>query len=147
MKSDKATDKVGQKLRAIVADIKRYVEKRIELVMLNSGEYFSHWIAVSVQRTTGALLLLGGVCFVLVALAIYLGNLIGSQSLGFLIVSIPLFVVGLSFIYLKPRRVFDTLQQSFEEEMIKAVEGNSKREHKKLESAEMEMDHSLSRNE
>lgn len=145
MRSDKATDKVGEKLRSMVADIKRYVEKRIELILLNSGEHFSHWIAVSVQRATGALLLLGGVCFVLVAIAIYLGNLIGSQSLGFLIVSGPLFVIGLSFIYLKPKWVFDTLQESFEEEMIKAVEGTREREHKKLESTEM--DHSLNRNE
>lgn len=147
MRSDKATntDKVGEKLRSIVADIKRYVEKRIELILLNSGEHFSYWVAVSVQRTTGALLLLVGVCFVLVALAIYLGSLIGSQSFGFLIVSIPLFIIGLSCIYLKPKGVFDTLQESFEEEIIKAVEGGREREQKKIESTEM--DHSLNRNE
>ncbi len=137
MKKNKKTDKLGQRLRAISADLKLYFEKRIELVMLNVGEYVSGWMAASLHRAAGALLLLGGVCFLLMALAIYLGNLLASESLGYVLVSLPLLLAGVLFLYLKPRGLFDQLQQVFEEEVIKAIEQDMKRDHDKIESAEM----------
>jgi hypothetical protein len=122
MKSNKITDQVGQKIRGITSDIKRYIEKRMELGLLNAGEYFSKWIAITVQRSAGVLLLAGGLCFLLVALAIYLGELLNSPSLGYVIVSIPLLIFGGLFMSLKPRRLFDELQERFEAEVIEAVE-------------------------
>lgn len=137
MKKNKNTDQLGQRLRTISADLKLYFEKRIELVMLNAGQYISGWMAASLQRATGALLLLGGVCFLLVALAIYLGNLLESESLGYVLVSLPLLLAGLLFMYLKPRGLFEHLQDIFEDEVIRAIEQDVKSEHKKIESAEM----------
>lgn len=127
-------DQLGQRLRAISADLKLYFEKRMELTMLNAGEYISGWMAASVQRATGAFLMLGGLCFLLVALAIYLGNVLGSPSLGYVLVSLPLLLVGGLFSYLKPRSVFLRLQHSFEEEVIKAIEQDVSAEKKKIES-------------
>lgn len=137
MESQNATDKVGQKLRSITGDIKRYIEKRIELMMLNSGEYFSKWIAISVHRSAGVMLLMGGVCFVLLAVAIYLDNVLGIPGLGFVIVSIPLFIFGVLFMYLKPTRLFEELQERFETELIEAVEQNGKENHKQIEAPEI----------
>lgn len=136
MAKEKGTDQLGQRLRRISADLKLYIEKRIELMMLNTGEYISGWMAASVQRTTGALLILGGLCFLLVALAIYLGDLLDSESLGYVIVSLPLLIAGLLFIYLKPRKLFDRLQQVFEGEVIKAINQNGEEIRKKLESSD-----------
>ncbi|MDZ7682064.1 MAG: hypothetical protein U5J63_10235 [Fodinibius sp.] len=130
-------DQLGQRLRTISADLKLYFEKRMELVMLNAGEYVSGWMAASVQRAAGALFLLGGLCFLSVALAIYLGNLLGSESLGYVLVSLPLLVAGGLFSYLKPRSVFEKLQHSFENEVIKAIEQDVSAEKKKIESATM----------
>lgn len=139
MKSDKVTDQVGQKLRGITADIKRYVEKRLELVMLNAGEHFSKWMAISVQRSAGVLLLVGGICFLLVALAIYLGDLLDSESMGYVIVSIPLLVLGGLFMSLKPRRLLHELQQRFEKEVIEAVEDQDRTStERKLKAPELE---------
>lgn len=137
MKKEKNKDRLGQRLRSITADLKLYIEKRIELVMLNTGEHLSGWMAATIQRATGVLLLLGGVCFLFVALAIYLGNILGNESLGYLLVSIPLLLAGLLFISLKPKGVFEKLQQRFESEVIKAIEQNGKAEQKKIESSEM----------
>lgn len=137
MRKNKKSDQLGQRLRTISADLKLYFEKRLELVMLNVGEYVSGWMAASLQRATGALLLLGGVCFLLVALAIYLGNLLENESLGYVLVSLPLLLAGGLFMYLKPRGLFDQLQQVFEEEVIKAIEQDVRKDHKKIESAEM----------
>lgn len=136
MKKEKHTDQLGQRLKTISADLKLYFEKRIELVMLNAGEYLSGWMAASIQRATGALLLLGGICFLLVALAIYLGELLNSESLGYVLVSLPLLLIGLLFMSLKPNAVFEQLQHTFEAEVIKAIEQDGKSKQKKIESAE-----------
>lgn len=137
MEKENNKDQLGQRLRNITADLKLYIEKRIELVMLNAGEHLSGWMAASIQRATGALLLLGGVCFLFVALAIYLGNVLENESLGYLLVSVPLLLVGLLFVSLKPEGLFDKIQQRFESEVIKAIEQNGKAEQKKIESSEM----------
>ncbi|HKK46504.1 MAG TPA: hypothetical protein VJ964_13350 [Balneolaceae bacterium] len=135
---EKETDHLGQRFRAISADLKLYIEKRMELMMLNMGEYVSGWMAASIQRTTGAFLLLGGVSFLLVALAIFLGGLLGSLSLGFILVSLPLLIIGGLFMYLKPRGLFEKLQERFESEVIKAISQNEngRAKQKELESAE-----------
>lgn len=136
MKKQKSKDQLGQRLRTISADLKLYIEKRIELVMLNAGEHLSGWMAASIQRATGAFLLLGGVCFLLVALAIYLGNLLDNESLGYVLVSLPLLLIGFLFMSLKPKGVFEQLQHIFEAEVIKAIEQNGKADQKQIESAE-----------
>ena len=138
MKSEKETDQIGQRLRGITADLKRYIEKRIELMMLSSGEYFSKWVAMSVHRTAGAMFILLGISFLFVALAIYIGDLLGNPSLGYVIVSLPLFILGFSFLYLKPRRLFEELQNRFEVELIEAVEQNGEAKPKRLEVPETE---------
>lgn len=126
MSSEKRSDKLGKRLRIITADLKLYLEKRIELAMLNVGEAISGLMAASVQRGIGVFLLLGGVCFLLFALAIYLGDLLESRSLGYVLVSLPLLFVGGLFMYLKPKSVFEQLQHRFENEVIKSIEQNGK---------------------
>lgn len=133
MNKEKSSDKMGEHLRRITADLKLYIEKRLELMMLNTGEYVSGWIAASVQRVGGALILLGGIGFLLFALAIYLGELLGSESLGYVLVSLPLLVIGMLFISLKPKGLFERLQQNFEAEVIKVINQNSEVKKKKLE--------------
>ena len=126
MKSDKYKDQFGKRLRSITSDLKLYLEKRIELTVLNIGEAISGIMAASVQRGIGVFLLLGGLCFLLFALAIYLGDLLDSRSLGYVIVSLPLLLVGGLFMYLKPKSVFKQLQHRFEDEVIKSIEQNGK---------------------
>ena len=128
MKAEKDKDQMGERLRIITADLKRYIEKRIELVMLNLGAYLSRWTAMSVYRAGGAMFILLGISFLFIALAIYIGNLVGSLSLGYVIVSIPLFILGFSFIYLKPRLLFEELQKRLEVELIDAVEPDAEAE-------------------
>ena len=133
MAKEKSSDQLGQRLRSITADLKLYIEKRLELMMLNTGEQISGWMAASVYRAAGILLLLGGLCFLLVALAIYLGDLLDNESLGYVLVSLPLLLVGSLFVYLKPQGLFDRLQQSFEAEVIKAINQNGEKKQRKLE--------------
>ena len=137
MRNKRSTDQIGRRLSDITSDLRRYVEKRIELVMLRSGEYFSKWVAMAVYRSAGAMIILGGIGFLLIALAIYIGELLDSRSLGYVIVSIPLLVTGGLFMYLKPRSLFEELKSRFEVELIEAVEHNLNKEKKRLESPDM----------
>ncbi|MDX1637891.1 MAG: phage holin family protein [Balneolaceae bacterium] len=122
-----------KRLKAISSDLKMYVEKRVELLLLNIGEQFARIMAESVQKVTGLLLLSGAVIFLLVALAIYLGTLLDSESLGYVLVSVPLVIIGLLFYYLKPRGMVKQLQNHFEREIIRAItEDEQQRRHRPM---------------
>lgn len=130
--SDKPTDQIGKRFKTITADLKLYIEKRVELLLLNIGEQYSRWIAESIQRLTGIFLVFGAVVFLLVALAIYIGDLLGSQSLGYILVSVPLLVAGIFLFNLKPKSMVANLQQHFEAELIEALTPNGKSDNEML---------------
>ena len=118
---ERDTDRLGQRFKTITADLKLYIEKRIELFLLNVGEHTSRLMAESIQKIAGILLLFGGLVCLVVALAIYLGDVLGNESLGYVIVSLPLLIMGLLFFYLKPDSLRQNLQGHFESEFIKAL--------------------------
>lgn len=120
--TQKNTDRIGERLKAISADLKLYIEKRLELLLLNIGEQISKWLAASIQKISGVLLLVGGFICLLVALAIFLGDLLDNESLGYVIVSVPLLVLGYFLINLKPDSVLKSLQQHFESELIDSID-------------------------
>lgn len=128
--SEKNTDQLGKRFRTITGDLKLYIEKRIELLLLNVGEQYSQWMAESIQKLTGIFLIFGAFVFILVAVAIYLGELLGWPGLGYIIVSIPLFFTGLFFFNLKPSSFAENLRQHFESEMINALTQNVERDGK-----------------
>lgn len=125
---EKQTDQIGQRLKTISTDIKLYVEKRLELLLLGIGEHISRWMAESIQKMTGILFLFGALMCLLVGLAIYLGNLLNQESLGYVIVSIPLMVIGVVLFCLKPKSLLKQLQHYFQSELIKAFAPNGKEE-------------------
>lgn len=122
--SDTGKEPMAERLKTISNDLKLYMEKRIELLLLSVGEQYSKWIAQSIQKATGLFLVFGAVVFLLVALAIYLGEVTGIASLGYVVVSLPLFIVGLLFFYLKPKSLVDNLQRHFEAELVEALTQN-----------------------
>lgn len=91
-------------------DIHEYIEKRIQLVTFVIAEQISLIIANSFQRLLGMLMLSGAICFLLFALAIYIGNLLNSLSAGFAIVSVPLLIGGLLFFNKKSKKITEKIQ-------------------------------------
>lgn len=128
--ADNQTEQLGNRLKAISADVKLYIEKRIELMMLDIGEHMSRFMAESMQKIGGLFLLLGALVCLLVALAIYLGELLNSESLGYVLVSIPLLIFGFMFVYLKPKSLLNRIQDHFESEIIRAISPNGEEENK-----------------
>lgn len=135
---ERQTDQLGQRLKSISADMKRYIEKRIELFMLNTGEHVSRWMAEAMQKGVGMLLLAMAVLFLLIALAIYTGDLVGSRSLGYVVVALPMLIAGSLFYALKPKAMVRRLQNSFESELLKLIADEREKESKSLNLPEPE---------
>ncbi len=107
--------------RRLSSELRRYVEKRIELFATEMTGQFSIMASITVLRTVGLVILLFGVLFLLLALAWYLGNLLGSISLGFLLASVPLFVAGIALVLLRPRRLFHRVRLQFFRQFMRMV--------------------------
>lgn len=75
-------------------DLKNYVENRIELFSLAIAEQIAEAISDSVQKFVGLIFLSAGILFAWIALGFFLGELLNSQALGFLIASLPLLIIG-----------------------------------------------------
>lgn len=135
MKPEKILKQLTRHLREITVELKLFVEKRIQLMMLNIGEHFSGLIASASQILSGAIILFLGVCFLLVALAIFLSNLLEIQGIGYVIVAALLFIIGFCFLFFKPMGVFKKLQRRLEAEVIEVVNKTAGEiEQKKLEA-------------
>ena len=116
----KDQDHIAGRLKTLSREMKSYVEKRAELLYLNISDHLARMLAQSVHKFIGILLILAGVLFLMAALALYLGELLNSQALGYLIVSIPILVIGLLFTALRPRNMTRNMQQKMARELLKA---------------------------
>lgn len=116
------TDRIRNRLKNISTDVKRYLEKRFELFVITAGEHYSEVAAKLVQKGAGLFLLAIAFIFLLIALAEFVGALIKSQSLGYVIVSIPLIIVGVLLFKLKPQSFNKKVQIEMEENVIQLLD-------------------------
>lgn len=114
--------------RKLSDDIRRYVEKRLELLNLTVAEEISLLITDGVQRMIGILLLSGALLFVWLAFAFLLSEWVGSTSGGFALASLPLFLLTFIFIKKRPQFLTDKMQaEVIEKAMLKFDEKVKKR--------------------
>lgn len=117
MSEEKPIEEESQK-ESLTNEIRSYVEKRIQLLILTITERVSHVIAHSLQRLMGMFLLGFALYFVCLALGFYLGELLGNYSYGFGIVSLPFLLVGFILLKRKSKRVTEKIQADIIEKMI-----------------------------
>ena len=115
-------DQLGSKIKDLSEELKHYIETRLEILLLDISEQLTSWVGQSVQKGVGILLLSTGILFSLIALAIYLGDLLDNQSLGFLIVSLPLILLGTIFSITKSKGLANKVQDQFMKGVIKALD-------------------------
>lgn len=122
--------KNGNIKKNITAEVRQYVEKRLELFSLTIAEQVSKILAESFQQVLGMFILSFALFFFWFAIGFWVGELIGSISAGFAISAIPLFLVG--YILMKGHskkisekvqaqlisKVIDDLHSDHEPEMI-----------------------------
>lgn len=117
MSEEKPIEEESQK-ESLTNEIRSYVEKRIQLLILTITERVSHVIAHSLQRLMGMILLGFALYFVCLAFGFYLGELLGNFSYGFGIVSLPFLLVGFILLKRKSKRVTEKIQADIIEKMI-----------------------------
>lgn len=86
--------KKGNTKKNMTAEVRQYVEKRLELFSLTIAEQVSRILAESFQQVLGLFVLSFALFFFWFAIGFWVGELIDSISAGFAISAIPLFLIG-----------------------------------------------------
>lgn len=90
-------------LKKLPGEFKAFIEKRIELFTIEMGERITEVIAHTVYRLTGIAFLALGLILVLFAASNFVGELLGNEGLGFIIVAAPVLLLGVLFFSRRPR--------------------------------------------
>ncbi len=96
-------DSLLSSLKKLPGEFKMLIEKRIELFTLEIAERFAGMVVNAVYRLTGIVFLALGLILFLFAVANFVGDLLGNESLGFVVVSFPILLLGLLFFLRRPR--------------------------------------------
>ncbi len=115
-------DQIGSRIKQITSELKEYMETRIDLLVLNVGEQVTAWIGLSTQKVIGFFTISCGLIFASIALAIYLGDVLENQALGYLIVSAPLILLGMILAFFKPFGIAGSVQKQLMAGILKALE-------------------------
>lgn len=102
------------------AEIRKYVENRIELFSLTIAEEIATAVSASIQKFVGLLFLSFGAVFLWIALGFFLGELLNSQSLGFFLAALPLLFLGI-ILY---KRSSKNLENKIQRDIIKKIAVN-----------------------
>tara|TARA_R100001143_G_C3361367_1_gene137170 strand:- start:116054 stop:116458 length:405 start_codon:yes stop_codon:yes gene_type:complete len=124
MKTEKPVVEENQD-ESLTAEIRSYVEKRIQLLILTISERVSNIIANAFQRILGMVLLGFALYFICLALGFYLGELLGNYSYGFAIVSTPFIVVGFILLKRKSNRITEKIQADIIEKMMADIDDST----------------------
>lgn len=114
-------DDLGSRIKNITNELKEYVETRLELTVLNISDKVTYIVGQSVQQLIGYTILSVGLLFALVALAIYLGELLDEEWAGYLIVAAPLFLAGLILVIVKPKSIVKRIQNEMLAELLETM--------------------------
>lgn len=114
-------DSLINNLKKLPGEFKALVEKRIELFALEMGERISGLIANAMYRLSGILFLSVGLILILFAASKLVGDLLGNEGLGFILVALPIIIIGTMFFLRRPRSMVmatrDKMLQQFMTDM------------------------------
>ncbi len=116
----KSSDAEGA-FRRLPDEVRRYAIKRAELLSLEMNDRVSTIGTVTTLRISGIVMLLFAVCFLLFALAWYIGTLLESIPLGFVIVSGPFLLIGILLAALRPKRLVRKVHAQFFRKFMEMV--------------------------
>lgn len=103
---------------SLTEELRSYIEKRVQLLILTITERVSSIIAQSLQKFVGMILLGFALYFMCLALGFYLGEILGNYSYGFAIVSIPFILFGFILIKRISKRITEKIQADIIEKMM-----------------------------
>ncbi len=90
------------------AEIRAYLEKRLELFSLTMSERASRLFAKALSKGIGLVMLAIASVLILISVSLAVGDLIGNYALGFLIVAVFILLIGF-YLYKFKSNVFENL--------------------------------------
>ncbi|MCC5926777.1 MAG: phage holin family protein [Bacteroidetes bacterium] len=121
MAEDQFKQSIIQRIRQIPADMRAYVEKRIELVSIETGEKLANILAKSASVLLTGIVFLLGVLFFLIAAGFFLGDILNSYAAGFLIVAVLMFILSLIVYLLAPEAIEEKVRERVSREFLGKV--------------------------
>lgn len=115
-------DDLGPRIKNITRELKEYIETKLELTLLNVGDQVTLWIGKSIQSLIGYTILAIGLVFGMMALAIYLGEILNEPWAGYAIVASPFLIIGLILVVLKPKSIVLKIQGQILAEFMESLE-------------------------
>lgn len=107
-------ERFGQQVNNISADIRSYIKTQVKLLALTASEHYSKFASKMVFKGACVFLLLIAFLFLLIALAEFIGALLESQPLGYVIVAGLLIIIGGTLLKLKPKSVSQKIKRELE---------------------------------
>jgi Zn-dependent protease with chaperone function len=86
------TDPASDRLKQLTSDLKRILEKRLALFLLEAGERLGGLSGKAVSVALVLLLVTFGLLFVLISMALFLGSVLRNPAGGYALVGVFLFV-------------------------------------------------------
>ncbi len=115
-------DQLNSRIKLITSELKQYVETKIDLMVITYGDQIARWLGESIQKLIGFTILSIGLFFLLIGLAIYLGELLDNLFIGYLIVGLPMILMGLLLASMKPKGIARGIQNQFMEGVLNSVD-------------------------
>lgn len=103
-------------------DVRLYIEKRIQLFSIIIAEQVSLIAAQTFQKIAGLLILSSALLFLWLGVAFFIGDLVQSNALGFLLASLPLFLIGFIFTRTRSKKLTESIQAELISKVMDSVE-------------------------
>ncbi len=114
-------DTLVKSLKKLPGEFKSLIEKRIELFTLEVGERISGVMAHAFYRITGVVFLSLGLILILFAASKFVGELLGNEGLGFVVVAAPMLLIGLMFFFRRPRSMVNSTRDKMLSQFMKEL--------------------------
>lgn len=112
------------RFRTISNDLRRYIEKQTELVLLEVVDRVSLLMTRSLHKLMGLVFILVAYVFLMVALALYIGPLLGHVSYGYLVVAGLTAILGSTLVAILPRGFVRRVQAGWVNLVFEAISRN-----------------------
>jgi uncharacterized membrane protein YqjE len=105
---DTDRDMIQDAVKRLPNEMRMILEKRLELMALDISEGVSVILSRLVFVIFGGITLGIAALFTLMGLSYYVGELLGSTALGYLVTAIPMLLLGVLLFNKKPRVLYDS---------------------------------------
>lgn len=111
----------GNDAKKLVSELKKYAENKVKLTALTVGEKLSKSVGNSVGKALAVPFLVIAFIFLLVAFALFIGNLLDNMVLGFVVASGPCLFAGLLIYIFAPANISKKMQDRMTEKVIAKI--------------------------